>query len=346
MKNIRKQLAGTVAAAVAVLFSAPVAAEEIVLKVAHFWPSSALSQKQVLEPWCAKIEAESNQRMKCQIYPAMQLGGTPGQLIQQAADGVADIVWTLPGYTAGRFPSVEVFELPFLTRNAEGASRAAWEYYEKYGKKDFEAVKPLAFHVHDAGHIHNNKREIKKLADFRGLKMRAPTRLTNRMIAHLGATPVAMPMPQTPEAVSKGVVDGYVLPWEVVPTMKLHEMTKYHTEMDASQPALYTAVFTIAMNKARYESLPDDLKKVIDANSGVDFSASIGRAWDESAPAARKQAVDRGNKFYTVPASEAAQWVKVGDRIATEWVKDVTGKGYPGQEMLDAARSLIEKHSR
>lgn len=340
-----KQLVSAVAAATA-CFCASVQAEEIVLKVAHFWPASALSQQQVLEPWCKKIAAESDNRLKCQIYPAMQLGGTPAQLMQQAVDGVADIVWTLPGYTAGRFPSVEVFELPFITRDAEGASRAAWEYYEKYGQKDFAAVKPLAFHVHDAGHIHNNKRQITKPADFRGLKMRAPTRLTNRMIAHLGATPVAMPMPQTPDAVSKGVVDGYVLPWEVIPTMKLHEMTKYHTEMDASQPSLYTTFFTIAMNKARYDSLPPDLQKVIDNNSGADFSASIGKAWDASAPAARQKAMDRGNRFHTIPASEAAAWTKVGDRISAEWVKEVTKKGYPGQEMLDSARELIGKHSK
>lgn len=329
-----------------VLFCSQVQAEEIVLKVAHFWPASAMSQQKVLEPWCRKIASESNNRLRCQIYPSMQLGGTPAQLMQQAIDGVADIVWTLPGYTAGRFPSVEVFELPFITRGGEGASRAAWAYYEKYGQKDFAAVKPLAFNVHDAGHIHNNKREIRQLGDMRGLKMRAPTRLTNRMIAHMGATPVAMPMPQTPEAVSKGVVNGYVLPWEVIPTMKLHEMTKYHTEMDPSQPSLYTTFFSLVMNKARYESLPDDLKKVIDDNSGADLSASIGRAWDESAPAARKLAEARGNRFYTIPASEAAPWIKVGERIAGEWVKEVTAKGYPGQEMLDTARALIEQNSR
>src|SRR5574344_1828241 len=96
------------------------AQEPVILKVAHFWPPTALSQQKVLEPWCAKIAQESNNQMQCQIYPAMQLGGTPPQLIQQAMDGVADIVWTLPGYTAGRFPAVEVMELPFLTKDAEG----------------------------------------------------------------------------------------------------------------------------------------------------------------------------------------------------------------------------------
>lgn len=330
----------------AAVFAAPLAnAQEIILKVAHFWPSTALSHQKVLLPWCDKIAQESANRLKCQIYPAMQLGGTPPQLIQQAADGVADIVWTLPGYTAGRFPSVEVFELPFMSRSAESSSRALWEYAEQFAQKDFAMVKPLAFHVHDNGYVHG-KKPINTMADFRGTKMRAPTRLTNKMLAAFGAAPVAMPLPAVTESMSKGVIDGYVLPWEVIPTVKLHELTKFHSETDPAEPALYTAVFTIAMNKAKYNSLPDDLKKVIDANSGADFSAMIGKVWDESAPAARQHAVDRGNVFNTIPASELASWRKVGDTLAAEWVQEMNGKGYPGQDMLDSAKRLIEQHSK
>ncbi len=326
------------------LFGAAAQAEEIILKVAHFWPSTALSHQKVLLPWCDKIAAESNNRLKCQLYPAMQLGGTPPQLIQQAADGVADIVWTLPGYTAGRFPSVEVFELPFMSRKAEATSRALWDYYEQFGQKDFARVKPLAFHVHDNGFVHGIKRPITSLADFQGQKMRAPTRLTNKMLSAFGASPVAMPLPAVTEAVSKGVIDGYVLPWEVIPTVKLHELTKYHSETDPAEPALYTAVFTIAMNKAKYDSLPAELKKVIDANSGAELSAMIGRVWDESAPAARKKAEEQGNQFNTIPAAELAAWRKIGDDIATDWVKEMDGNGYPGQAMLDGAKALIKKH--
>ncbi len=322
------------------------AQQPVVLKVAHFWPPTAMSQQKVLEPWCAKIAKESNNELQCQIDPAMQLGGTPAQLIQQAIDGVADIVWTLPGYTAGRFPSMEVMELPFLTKDAEGGSRAAWEIYEKYGQKDFAGVKPLAFNVHDRGQIHNNKRPITKVADFRGLKMRAPTRLTNKMVAALGATPVAMPMPQTPDAVSKGVVDGYVLPWEVIPTMKLHEMTKYHSEINPPQPGLYTGLFTIAVNQAKYDSLTPEQKKVIDANSGVEFSAAIGKAWDDSAPAARKQAQDRGNQFNTIGAAEVEGFQKATARVATDWVKEVTAKGYDGKAMLHDAQTLSAQYAQ
>src|SRR5574344_591941 len=111
------------------------AQDPVILKVAHFWPPTALSHQKVLEPWCAKIATESDNQLQCQIYPAMQLGGTPAQLIQQAIDGVADVIWTLPGYTAGRFPSVEVMEIPFLVQDSESGSRAVWDIYQAYGQK-------------------------------------------------------------------------------------------------------------------------------------------------------------------------------------------------------------------
>lgn len=322
------------------------AQEPVVLKVAHFWPATALSQQKVLEPWCAKIAQESNNTLQCQIYPTMQLGGTPQQLIQQAIDGVADIVWTLPGYTAGRFPSVEVMELPFLTKDAESGSRVAWDIYQKYGQKDFAGLKALAFHSHDRGQIHNNKRPITKVADFRGLKLRASSRMTNKLVAVLGGTPVGIPMPQLPDAISKGVVDGYLLPWEVVPTLKLHEMTKYHSEINPPLPGLYTTLFSIVMNQAKYDSLTPAQKKVIDANSGSDFSALIGKTWDDSLTTARQHAVDRNNQFNTIGAAELEGFQKATARMAKDWVKEVTAKGYDGKAILEDAEALAAKYAK
>ena len=152
----------------------PVAAQEITLKVHHFWPPGAMPPSQLLVPWCDKIAKDSANRLKCQVYPAMQLGGTPPQLVDQVKDGVADIVWTLPGYTAGRFPLMEVFELPFMSANAEATSQAAWEYYEKYAQKEFPGVRMLAVNVHDNGYVHGRDKQVKTLADFKGMKMRAP----------------------------------------------------------------------------------------------------------------------------------------------------------------------------
>ncbi len=342
MKSRIRALAS--AFAVAAATALPATAQEITLKVHHFWPPGAMPPSTLLVPWCDKIAKDSGNKLKCQIYPAMQLGGTPPQLIDQVKDGVADIVFTLPGYTAGRFPMMEVFELPFMSSSAEATSQAAWDYYTQYANKEFPGIKALAVNVHDNGYVHTTNKQIKTMADFKGLKMRAPTRQTNKMLGALGATPVAMPLPALADALSKGVVDGYLLPWEVIPSIKAHELTKYESETDPKARALYTAVFILAMNQAKYDSLPADLKKVIDSNSGAPLARTFGKGWDASAPPARKQAVDRGNVFYLIPASEIANWEKATANLPEEWVKDVTAKGADGKALLAAAKDLIKKY--
>ena len=149
--------------------------------------------------------------------------------------------------------------------------------------------------------------QVKTLADFKGLKMRAPTRQTNKLLAALGASPVGMPLPAIPDAVSKGTIDGFLLPWEVMPSLKLQEMVKFHSETDPSRPALYSAVFVFAMNQAKYDSLPADLKKVIDNNSGAALSQQIGKIWDGSQAAGRKAAQDRGNTLLHDPGRGTRQ---------------------------------------
>ena len=323
-------------------------AQEITLKVSHFWAPTAMAPTKVIGPWCDKVNKESGGRLKCQIFPSMSLGGTPAQAFDQAKDGVADIVYTLPGYTAGRFPLMEAFELPFMNLNAEASSQAVWEYYltTPAVQKEFTGVKPLALHTHDEGYVHTRDKQIKTLADFKGLKMRAPTRQTNKLLSKLGATPVSMPLPAIPDAVSKGVIDGFLLPWEVIPSVKLHEMVKYHSETDPKERALYSAVFIMAMNPAKYDSLPADLKKVIDNNSGAALVKQIGKIWDESAAPGRRAAEDRKNTFYMIPASELANWRTASASLYDEWVAEVTAKGNDGKALLAKAQGLIKKYEK
>jgi TRAP-type C4-dicarboxylate transport system substrate-binding protein len=323
-----------------------VRAQEITLKVAHFLPTSSTTHAKFIVPWCERIRAQSQGRLRCQIYPSMQLGGTPPQLFDQARDGIADIVWTLPGYTAGRFPITEVFELPFMTPNATAASQALWTFYERHAVKEFEAVKPLALHVHDNGQLHLRDQPIRTLADFKGLKIRAPTRQTNRLLARLGATPVSMPVPAVADALNKGVIDGAVVPWEVVPSIKVHEMVRFHTETDPAMPALYTAIFLYAMNRKTYDSLPPDLRQVIDANSGLALARELGQLWDASAPAARKQATDRGNVINVVPATEVAHWDRAARPLYADWIADMNKRGLDGNALLADARALIEQYAK
>ncbi len=323
----------------------PAAAREEVLRVHHFLPTGSTAHAKFITPWCDKINRESDGRLKCQIFPAMQLGGTPPQLIDQVRDGIADIVWTLPGYSAGRFPIVEVFELPFMMTTAEATSRAVWEFVEEHNRDEFRGVRPLAFHVHGAGHFFMVRNPVTSLADLRGTKLRAPTRLTNLMLASLGASPVGMPVPQVPEALSKGVIDGAIIPYEVVPAIKVHELTRFASEGDPDYAGLYTTVFVFAMNPARYDRLPDDLKKVIDANSGVETSAWIGSVWDAADGPARQQVADRGNPINTIPAAELEQWRQASAQVVDTWIKDANAKGADGPALLEAARALIAKHS-
>ncbi len=298
------------------------------------------------KPWMEKVEKDSGGRIKFEGYPAMQLGGTPVQLYDQARDGVVDIVWTLPGNTAGRFPRIEAFELPFMMNNAEATSKAYWEYFQTQCPDEFKETQVLALHVHGPGMFHTAGKLVKAPADLRGMKVRGPTRQVTKLLGSLGATPVGMPLPQIPDALSKGTVEGAVIPWEVVPSVKVHELTKFHTEFPATGPALYTTTFVMAMNKARYDGLPADLKRVIDANSGSTASAWLGKTQQGNDPIGRKAAADRGNTIYTLTTAEAQEFIKLSAAIDDEWVADMDKRGFKGAQLLSTAKSLIAKHGR
>jgi len=343
---MRKLISRLSALALAAMLAAPAAAQEVTLKFHHIWNPQAMASVNVITPWCDKIAKESGGRMKCQQLPAMSGGGTPAQLVDRVKDGVDDVIISLPGYTAGRFPAMEVFELPFMCNSAEVGARAAWDYLQKHALKEFPGTKILATWVHDEGYIHTRTKQIKTLADFKGLKMRAPTRQTNKLLASLGASPVGMPLPAIPDAVSKGTIDGFLLPWEVMPSLKLHEMVKFHSETDPSRPALYSSVFIFAINQAKYDSLPADLKKVIDTNSGAEYSQAIGKIWDNSQAAGRKAAQDHGNTLYTIPASELDNWVKASAPLYDSFVADMDAKGLPGKQLLQDARDLLVKYRK
>jgi len=321
-----------------------VKAQEVVLRIHHFLPPGATIQKLVFEPWCEKIGKESGGKLKCQIYPAMQLGGTPPQLFDQARDGVADIVWTLPTYQAGRFPKSEVFELPFMAKSAEAGSPAFWDYVQKNAQDEFRGVKLLAAHLHDGSLFHFSQKRVTTMEEMKGLKVRAPTRIGTKFLTALGMTPVQMPLPQVPEAISKGVIDGAMVPWEGTPPIKLHEIAKYALDNAPGQPKMSNSIFVIAMNQAKYDGLPPDLKKVIDANSGLELSRQIGRTFDGTTEPARRLAAAAGDVFDTLSPQEYAKWQAATAGVEKEWISEVGAKGANGQALLDDARALLRKY--
>jgi TRAP-type transport system periplasmic protein len=259
---------------------------------------------------------------------------------------VVDIAWALPGAAAGRYPAFEAFELPFMTKTAQGASRALWEYVHanKLEQTEFKTVKLLATHVHDEGVLHTIDKPIRTMADFKGLKLRASNRWVTKLLAALGASPVGMPVAQVPDALSKHVIDGAAMPWEIVPSLKVHELVKFHSETDPQSRALYTTGFVVAMNPAKYAGLPDDLKRIIDTNSGAEFSAIAGKMWDDTAAPHRKLAQARGNQFTVISRDELAQWAIASQSVPEEWIKEVNAKGFDGKALLKSAKELIEKY--
>ena len=255
--------------------SISVFAEPVTLKFHSFPPMPANSNAKFVKPWADKVTAESNGDIKIEMYPSMQLGGKPPQLADQVRDGAVDIIWTVAGYTPGRFPRLEVFELPFIAGSSKATSQAAQEYMETVGAEDLKDYKVLAVFVHAPGKIHTKSTLIKSVDDFKGLKMRGPTRVISGMLGTMGATPVGMPVPAVASSLSKCVIDGMVVPWEIMPSFKLQELTKAHTEIGGDR-GLYTTPFLFVMNKAKYESLSDSQKKVIDANVGLALAKLAG----------------------------------------------------------------------
>ncbi|WP_420569358.1 TRAP transporter substrate-binding protein [Thalassovita sp.] len=344
MKLFTKALRTAAAAAVLAGSTSAAFAQDVTLKLHQFLPAQANVPRLILDVWADKVEAESEGRIKIERYPSMQLGGKPPHLIGQLEDGIADIVWTVAGYTPGRFPQGEAFELPFMMTNAEAASRAYYEYAEaNMMNKEYAPFKVIGLWVHGPGLIHS-KKPITAPADLNGVKLRAPTRVTNKFFTELGATPVGMPVPAVPEALSKGVIDATVIPWEVTGALKVPELVGNHTEFgDAS---LYTTTFIFAMNRDKYEAMPDDLKAIIDANSGADVSAWAGKLMQASDAPARAKAVENGNTIHTLTPEQVQVWRDAAASQEADWVAEMNGKGYDGQALLDQAKALTAKYTK
>jgi TRAP-type C4-dicarboxylate transport system substrate-binding protein len=345
MKFIPRRTALAAMGAVAALAMTGTAmAQTVTLRLHQMLPPQATIPAKAIVPWAQKIEAESGGKIKVQLFHAMQLGGAPPQLFDQARDGVVDITWTVLGYTPGRFPKTEGFELPFMSSSAEASSKALQEYVEKFAADEFKDVKLIAVHTHGPGLFHT-KQPVVGLESLRGMKIRGGSRIINNMLTKLGATPVGMPVPAVTEALSKGVIDGTTIPWEVTPSLKVTELVKNHTTF-AGKEGLYTQTFAFSMNKASYDKLPPDLKKVIDANSGQVAAAMFGKAMDDGDKAGREIAVKAGNKITELELAEVQRWRRTAGAVETDWVNEVKAKGIDGAKLASEARALIAKYNK
>jgi len=318
---------------------------EVTLRCQHFLSPLGSVPRYFMEPWAAAVEEQSGGRIDVELYPAMQLGGAPPALYDQIRDGVIDCGWAIPAYTPGRFPEAEAMELPFMTSlSAEASSRAAWDYTQEFlADTRFSDVHLMAVHMHGPGVIHLSGDPIGSAADFDGLQLRGPSRMANALLEGLGATPVGMPVPAFPEALSRGVVDGGVIPWEIVPALRVEELAGSHTQIGGDR-ALYNTYFIWAMNPDTYAALPDDLKAVIDANSGLEASARAGRAMDTGDGIAFETVTARGNTIVTLGGGALEELRAVGADVTARWIAEMDGLGLPGADMVETARGYWKHH--
>lgn len=340
--SLRHQLgAGLALAALA----ASASAQTVTLKFSHFLAPNSNFQKQVAEPWCDAVQKDAGGRIKCQFYPAMQLGGTPPQLVDQVKNGVADIVWTSPSYSTGRFPATEALELPFsLPPGGLAGSLAMWEYYQKHGQADFKDFKVLALFSASNVVMSTASTPILTLDGFKGVKLRSPSRFAALFLTALGGTPVNLPVSQVTESVSKGVVDGAMAPWEVLPATKIDEVTRYHMEGPSNEPGFTQTPLTILMNKERYDGLPADLKAVIDKHSGRALVELAGKVWDKGNDDARKKAIAQGSKVLTIKPEDYKAMRNAAVAVERGWVKQASVKGLDGQALAAQVHEIGRKY--
>ncbi|HWX72337.1 MAG TPA: TRAP transporter substrate-binding protein [Xanthobacteraceae bacterium] len=318
-------------------------APQLTLKMHHSFSSVSGVHDRFLVPWARKVEADSGGHIRIDIYPLMQLGGAPAQLFDQARDGLADIVWTVPSHTPGRFPKIEAFELPFVPASRALVSSKAIEDYAAANLADeFREVRPLCFSCRDRAVVHAT-RTLQGFEELRGLKLHVPNRLADEAVRALGGQAVAMPISQVLLALSGRVINGCLDPWDAAPGLKLYDVLKAHT--DFADAALSTTAFVLAMNRGAYDRLPRPLKSVIDANSGQPAAGMAGAMWDVEAAGAVALARERGDAVTVLPPKEVLRWRRATEPVIAAWVKQMKERRIDGDKLLADIRELLEKYA-
>ncbi len=317
-----------------------VTAKTIELRFAQPFSPKHTMQTMVFEPWAKKIEEMTGGKVKVTMFPGGALGKASDHY-SLAEKGIADIAYALQDYTPGRFPLTTVFELPFMIPSAEKTSVAMWKTYEKFPafRKEYSKVKVLALFCHPPGHFNTVKKPIRTLEDFKGLKFRTASQPSVMDALRIfGAVPVTMEVSDSYSALERGVVDGTVLPWEGLYVFNQAELLKYSTETD-----FYTTAMMMVMNKRRYNSLPPDIKKVIDQTTGLVLSREAGRVYDEMRPVYKKRCLEKGMQTIQLPPEDTEKLKALTMPIREKWVKEMARKGLPGKAVLDAAIKFINE---
>lgn len=308
----------------------------IKLTYSHFWPVGHPAANCIAD-WAKEIEKQTNGRVIINIFPGGTL--TPAdKCYDGVVRGISNIGSSALSYSRGRFPLMEAIDLPLGYRNAVIATNLANAAYKKFQPKELSDVKVMYFQAHGPGIFHS-KKPIKKLEDLKGLRFRS-TGLGAKIVSAFGATPVAMTMGETYDALSKGVVDGSTAPISSLEGFKWGEVIKYTTENFGSS---YTAVFFVVMNKNTWASIPSDIQKIIEAIN-EEWIPKTGAVWDEYDKMGRQFTLKLGNQIIPLSKEEEQRWAQKVAPVLENYVKETTKKGLPGEEMLKFCKDFLKKN--
>jgi len=319
------------------LVSSPASAQ-VKLRFSTFFPVSH-PNAQLTAEWCKEVEKRTQGKVKVQHYPGATLT-SPQQTYDSILSGVVDIGNCVLGYTMGKFPLSEILDYPLGYPSGIVATRLANEFYKQFKPKEFDDIKVMFFHAQGPGILHTRK-PVKNLEELKGMKIR--TFGSNaKMMSILGAAPVAMPMGDAYDALSKGVADGLLCGYEALKGWKLGEVIKSTTE---NYGTAYTATFIIAMNKAKWNSIPPDAQKIIE-QINQEFIEKQGKLWDKMDQDGKEFSTKRGNQVIKLSAEESAKWVAKIEPLFSEYVKKTKEKNLPGDKALKFVRDYIKKNTK
>lgn len=315
--------------------------ETVEIRLAHFFPSTHPAETQLIQPWSKEIETATGGKVKITSYPGESLLPA-AQIYDGVVNGIADMGLSCFSYTRGRFPVLEVFELPgIIYPNSDSASRVAWEGIKELNPKEVQDTKLLMVLTTGPGDLYT-KVPVKSLTDMKGLQIRA-TGLSAKTLKALGAVPEAMPQSEAYEAISKGIVKGNLGPIEVLKGWRQAEVTDYVTRT----PFLYNTLFFVTMNLDKWNSLDEATRKTIETVSDKYFNEVACGLWDKQNEDAWKWAVEKeGMQEITLPDAEAAEWIKLIQPIQDEYVTAMNQQGLEGQKILDTVKALAEKYAK
>ncbi|WP_027854150.1 TRAP transporter substrate-binding protein [Marinobacterium litorale] len=335
MKKMLKTAALSAAiAATATSVTTAAQAADFNLRFASFFPPVAAPHKEVFIAWAEKVKADSNGRIEVEMYPSSTLAKPPA-LYDAAANGIADVVATVQGYTANRFPLTQIVELPGIVTDAQQGSCVIQKMYDEgLTSGEYEETHPLFMFTHGQGHIHTKETLVKEPSDLAGLRIRRPTSVVAKILEEVEAQPVGMPAPESYQSMQRGVIDGVSLPWEGQKSFRLNELATKHTEI-----GLYSLSFVVTMNKRTYDSMPADLQKVIDDNSGMLWANKAGMVFDAQDGEGRKDAVAAGHEILTIEGGvENEAWKPVVAAATENYLQELEDKGLPARDVY--ARTL------